>query len=198
MVAPELLEEVRHFIGHVQADMWEAYRTRFPSIVHDGVSHAFFVTKERVDLLRNLLEYLVFFVERLPLAPECEDAAVVFAHFKRTVGQYCAYLDEKDVQGAVMIESLLRHAEELGPGDIERRRRETLGEIETLLAAAGGPDVRGYAALFLALQRVSEFWFWVKGEQIRHVRESDVYLHRLASLLTGLLPPAGKTDLASG
>lgn len=198
-ISPELLvEEVRYFINHVQQDMWEAYKSRFPTTVDGGISYAFFVTKERVDLLRNLLEYLVFFVDRLPMAADGADATVVFRHFKKTVRQYCSILDEKDVLGAVLIESLMRRPDGLTPDEVREKRNSIQQLITILIARANAPDPSGYFSLFHALRQVSEFWFWVKGEEFRHIRESDLYLYRLATLLASRLPTEAVVPSANG
>lgn len=176
----ELLRaEVRHYIDHVYVDMADSHHRRAPKRVDFRQSHSFFVSRERFERLREILEYMLHFTHHLPMAPE-EEAAAQFRQFRDHLLAHAALLQETDVAAAA---GRARSGSGEGLPDAAKAAERAARDITAAIRSARAPLPDDWRKLFHAVQRICAFWFELKASQVSHVRESDVYLYRLAEFL---------------
>lgn len=181
-----LIEEIQNFIDTVYMEMGQAVIRRNPEEMDDEVTCAFFRTKERIDILTVILQYLLAFVQQLPLGQTAGD---LFRQFREMVLAYYRVLLDVDVREAICREyrrfvSLQSQAEV----DAEARILRLYEEAAALIATAAEPVLEDYHKLFQALLRFSEFWFEVRGFNFRRIRKSDIYIYKMLEFILQKYP----------
>jgi hypothetical protein len=178
--------EVKHYIRNVEVDWMQIMAERSqPNEMNPDEALFFFRSRERLDNSKFLLQYLLSFVDRLPLQPDLAgDIANPFAQFKSFVQFQIALLKEEDVAKAIMQEyTSLGLVNEANRWYYDFKLSEKFDELGKLVEGACIATVDAYFQLFDALQRLSLFWFEIRGDNIRRVRKSDMYIYKLAQIL---------------
>ena len=148
-----------------------------------------FRRKERLSNTKFLLQYLLMFLREMPspekvkLLPENP-----FLQFRDFVLSLISDLKEED-----LIEAVLCEYRELGilnqsnlwlyKGKIRLfhdKLKESMRQVKT-------PTPEGYKAMFLALRKISLFWFGVRRENLNRIRKSDLYIYKLVRILLNRL-----------
>ena len=121
--------------------------------------------------------------EKVKLLPENP-----FLQFRDFVLSLISDLKEED-----LIEAVLCEYRELGilnqsnlwlyKGKIRLfhdKLKESMRQVKT-------PTPEGYKAMFLALRKISLFWFGVRRENLNRIRKSDLYIYKLVRILLNRL-----------
>ncbi len=144
-----------------------------------------FRRKERLSNTKYILQYLLLFLEDMPtpekvrLLPENP-----FIQFRDFVLYQISDLKEEDVINAV-----LREYEDLGILNTSNlwihkgKIRLFHDKLKESLREATEPVPESYAQLFLALRKLSLFWFGIRRENLDRIRKSDLYIYKLVRIL---------------
>lgn len=183
-----LLAEVRHYTDHLFKNMADSHRRRTSAKIDHRQSHNFFVSRERFERLREILVYLMHFCHHLPMGPD-NNSVLQFRQFREHLLAHVALLKEPDVNEAAAHESRISG----NAHDTRHLAERAALEITTLIRAARTPAVDDWRKLFTALKRYSAFWIGISNPRVSRIRESDMYLLRLADHLLHTLDTSSPT-----
>ncbi|MCP5107586.1 MAG: hypothetical protein GY950_29630, partial [bacterium] len=181
----QLTADINAHIKTVESENLKFLHSRESREVSSKDTYAFFRCQERSRNTRLLLQYLVTFLSKLPLAKDIEEKVVNPFDQLKTFTRYSAdLLKEQDVTIAI-----LREHERLGllnetntwyyRGQINKNHKQILEALENI----GPISHENYCKIFETLQRLCLFWFSVRSENINRVRKSDIYVYKLSRIL---------------
>lgn len=147
----------------------------------------FLRSQERIRNTKYILQYLTSFFSNLPLGEDIETGDVLvnpFDQIKSFTLSHINLMEEQDVNIAI-----LREYERLGlltesnrcyyQGQIDNSHKTLVG----ILNRARLATVEDYRKIFFGLQRLCDFWFSVRNEEIQRVRKSDIFIYQLTRYL---------------
>ncbi len=181
-----LLIELRQYLRGIDRQLVQVIEERQNAEILDAATAAnFFRSKERVENDKQLLQYMMAFLTRLPTAEEIAgDLVDPFAQFREFVCVQVDQLCDEDV-----VQAILREYRRRGLVDADNEWYHRLGiverheELRQMVRSASGPTAEGWRRLFLALQRYCRFWFDLRQRDMARIRRSDVFMYRLSRML---------------
>ncbi len=180
-----LVTDVQDFIKNIEQENVGFLQSRKEEPITSADTLRFFRSQERTRNSRLTLQYLVAFLDKLPLKEDIIEKLVnPFEQFKSFTLFGVELLKEPDVNTAI-----LREHERLGllnetntwyyRGQINKNYKQVLDVVFT----AKTISIEGYCKLFEALQRLCLFWFSVRSENIKRVRKADIFIYKLSYVL---------------
>ncbi len=156
----------------------------------DKSTTEFFRKRNRYRASKKLLQYLVKIIDDLPEDDMKRDLnSDHFNEFKRLVAFQSELMQEEDVVLAMEREfEEIRREKKINLWYFRGQMRNAINEITGLIRQADKPVLESYHKLFNALSRLSSFWFYVRGNDEKRVRITDVYIHKLLRVLISRFP----------
>ncbi len=181
----QLVLAIEEYIQIVEIENVKFLQARKAGEISSAETFKFFRSQERSRNTRLILQYLVAFLDKLPLKDDFEEKMInPFLQMKTFTRNNINLLKDADVG-----EAILKEHEKLGllqesnawyyRGQISKNHKQILKVIES----ARLPIPRHYCALFEALNRLCLFWFSVRNENIKRVRRSDIFIYKLTLIL---------------
>jgi len=107
-----------------------------------------------------------------------------FEQLKSFIRYNVELMNHKDVKRLIDSQTSKKSSsDEKSPPNYLDFIHKNYSEIICLLDNAKAPVLKHYQYLFDALQKLCNFWFEVKHQDISQVRKSDVYIYKLSYLL---------------
>ena len=159
----------------------------------DKSTTEFFRKRNRYRASKKLLQYLVRIIDDLPDDDRKRDLnSDHFNEFKRLVAFQSELMKEEDVINAMEREfEEMRREKKINLWYFRGQMRSAINEITELIRQADKPVPESYHKLFKALSRLSSFWFYVRGNNEKRVRITDVYINKLLRVLISRFPEIG-------
>lgn len=150
----------------------------------------FFRKRDRYRSTKKLIQYLIRILNDIPdrtfSGPLNPDH---FLEFKKLVSFQAGLLGESDVADAILNEFRERSARDhVSIWYYKGIIRNAVNEIGGLVRQAEKPVTADYRKLFEALKKISSFWFFVRKDDEKRIRISDVYIFKLVSALSARFP----------
>jgi hypothetical protein len=180
-----LINDVNEYVKSVEQESVQMLHARKNRQITSKDTFKFFRSQERNRNTRLLLQYLVTFLNELPMEKDIDGKLVnPFDQLKSFSRFWLGLLKENDVTNAILSEhEKLGLLNETNAWYYRGQINKSYKQISDVLARAQKPIVEHYCLLFEALQRICLFWFSVRNENINRVRKSDVYLFKLSWIL---------------
>ena len=180
-----LVDQALRFIEDLYLEMCNGFHQRAGGDIDQDTAYIFFRSKERIDNLKMLLQYLIYFVREVSYqALVQEDLHKPFRQFRGFIHNHIGLLAEEDVKNAIMREYIRRlPLAEHSRDDFERRIATQHQALNAKLAGAEQPSPEGFFKLFDALRQTSRFWLELKDLDCRRIRRSDFYIYKFSRLL---------------
>jgi hypothetical protein len=181
-----LFIELRHYLRIIDLEMDRATEARQnDEAVDPDMAEVFFRAKERNENVKQLLQYMMAFLAKIPLREDIErDIADPFAQFKTFANFQISLLLEADVRRAILREYRKRGL--VNDGNEWYYKLAVVERCEEemhLVKKAVEPSREDWNRIFRALQDNCRFWFEVRQLDMKRIRKSDVYIYRLSRLL---------------
>ncbi len=180
------IAEIRTFMENVYSDMAKSLNMRAKRYrVNEKDAIAFLRSKERMDNLNLILQYLIFYNRKGNLLADDPDERIKpFEQFKDALRFLYNQMLELDVKKAIFGEyvnilPIEEHSMELFDEKINVAH-DTLIELCT---CAFRPDKEGFEKVFDSLLKFSHYWFELRNHDLARIRKSDVYAFKLAKRL---------------
>ena len=181
----DLLREIKQYTSVMEMDDIDALKARKDEEITPKEAFKFYRSHERIQYIKLILQYLIFFLSNIPLEDEIRDKpANPFKQFKEFVNFNTELLRESDV-----IDAVLREYEKQGVLN-ERNEWYYRGQVDKcftkikeIISGADRPLIRDYRKLFEALQGLCSFWFSVRSHNLENIRISDVFIYKLTWVL---------------
>ncbi len=180
-----LLSEVQYFIEHIEEEINAALRWRELDQAAEAVTAALFRDKQRIQLLRVILQELVTLSRSLPTAEGGpSEVTERFLRFRQAVASYIGCLQNDE-----LIRAIVSEYQRFGPlqdptrQDIEKKIADICRELNGMVQQARSADASGYLQLLAALHKQCLFWFEIRGFNFRQIRKSDVYIFKLTDFM---------------
>ncbi len=181
----ELYTDIATYITNVEQENVKYLNARETGQISASDTYRFFRSQERTRNVRLILQYLVTFLDGLPLQSDIDpDVVNPFLQIKTFARNLINLLKEPDV-----IDIILREHKQLGllnesntwyyRGQISKNHKQIIELIDQREIAS----IRGYCQVFEALNRLCLFWFSVRNENMKRVRRSDIYIYKLTLIL---------------
>jgi len=150
----------------------------------------FFRKRDRYRSTKKLLQYLIRIIDNLPEGDVKKKInASHFFEFKKLVSFQAELMQEGDVLTAMTDEfQEMSRVNKINLWYYKGQMRSAYNEISELIRQADNPVPADYHKLFNALIRISSFWFYVRGDDVRRVRITDVYIYKLLQILISRFP----------
>lgn len=180
-----LIDQALRFIEDLYLEMCNGFHLRAGGDIDQDTAYIFFRSKERIDNLKMLLQYLIYFVREVSYQVLMhDDLQKPFHQFRAFIQNHVGLLAEDDVKSAIMREYVRRlPIAEHSLDDFERRIEAQHQMLNAMLAGADKPSPEGFFKLFDALRQTSRFWLELKDHQCRRIRRSDFYIYKFSRLL---------------
>jgi len=179
------LQEVKQYLETVYEDMTRSLKLRYnQDEMDDQATFEFFRTKDRIDNIMIILQYLLHFSEKsIPTSTE-DNLEEQFEQFKEAVCFQFGLLLEDDVKKALYKELIPTTPDHMRSREyFENKIQEEYDTLMHLVKAAQSSGVQEYTDLFDGLIRYYQFWFEVKTQSFNKIRKSDMYIYRLSKYL---------------
>lgn|GEM_PF-5402639 len=180
-----LIEQVNRFIEQLYLDMSNGYHSRGGGFIDEITAFHFFRSKERVDNLKILMQYLVYFVKEISVHSLGEhDLVKPYEQFKEFIRKHIDMMEEADVRQAIMREYV--HVLPLEDHLLETFDKKIIGQhrkLIRLIDTASLPTADNFFKLFDSLRLFSRFWFDLKNQDHRRIRRSDFYIYKFSRFL---------------
>lgn len=178
-------QEAEYILKVMEADPNVTLAERLDQQVAPDSLQRFFRRHERNDKACRVLQYLLAFLERVPtqddLAREPVNPADQFRDF---IAYQADLLLEEDVQTAVFSEANHRDLPRAGSvWDFQERLLATNRTLKNMLAKSEGNVSLAISNQCRVLEKLSEFWFEVRRQDLRRTRRSDIFTFLLAQLV---------------
>lgn len=181
----ELIADIGVYLKTVEKENLKFLHAEENQNINSNETLKFFRSQERIRNWRLILQYLVTFLSKIPLKEDFEEKVVnPFKQLKSFTRFYLNLLKQSDV-----IEAILREHKELGlltetniwyyKGQINKNYIQILEVLESAESAV----IEDYCEIFETLQRLCLFWFSVRNEDIKRIRNSDIYVYKLTYIL---------------
>lgn len=181
----ELIDEVKMYLQIIEQDKISILKDNITDERDAETVYRFFRSYERIKFNKRILQYLLTFLEELPLGERNDgDLANPFEQMKTFIRFSVELLQEQDV-----VDSIIRDHQRLGlfnkatawyyEGQIKRVFQELMDGIE----GARKPELEDYRKLFEALNHLSLYWFSVRDLDNKRIRITDVFIYKLTRLL---------------
>ena len=146
-----------------------------------------------MNCMKKLLLYLVKIIDDIPGDDMTRDLnSDHFSEFKRLVAFQSELMQEGDVILAMEKEfEEMSREKKINLWYFKGQMRSAMNEITELIGQADKPVPEDYHKLFKALSRLSSFWFYVRGNDEKRIRITDIYLSKLIKVLINRFPETG-------
>jgi hypothetical protein len=184
-VRQQVIDRVRAHIKDTEAEFARHLRPTDSRPVNEEELDKFLTSHERNEYRKLLLQYLVTFYEGLPTREEIESIPVnPFEQFKTFVSYNLNLLRESDVRASIESEIQQQKRSKLEVAEHYLQQIQGLfSHISDQIGDAVESTPANYCKLFRALQNLCILWFFVKDNDIRQIRRSDVYIFQLTQIL---------------
>jgi hypothetical protein len=182
----KLKQDIEDYFNTTALEGYRIIKFRKNNEVSSKDTFKFFRYKERTQNTHHIIQYMVAFLEKLPLAEDIVNEVInPFEQFKGFVRYNIDLLIEADV-----VEGILGEYQRTGllndknswyyKGQIEK----LYNYLSKMLDEAAQPVKSDYEKLLKIVQRLCLFWFSLRGENYQRVRKSDIFLYKLSKILT--------------
>jgi hypothetical protein len=182
-----LRSEVELSLAKNERSQDDILAARSKLIFPPAILENFFRSRERNEKISQLLQFLLAFLVRIPDKSECEKKLFnPIGQFRECIFFQVALLREEDVHQAVFNEvNLMDSPDGDNVWDYRRRVIEKNRELIKMLAACSDKGPGAVFTLCRVLEHLCLFWFDVRGGNMNRIRQSDVFIYRLARILQG-------------
>ncbi len=181
-----LLSEISNYLDTMVEDNLRKFvQKRDNSNVLNKSANEFFRKRNRYRATRKLLQCLIGMVNCIPEGDmkNCLNADH-FYKFKKLIVFQSDLMYEPDVITAIENEFMeMSKREKVNLWYYRGRMRTVCNEITELIQQAEKPVPEDYQKLFDVLSMISSFWFYVRGDDEKKTRISDVYISQLIKSL---------------
>lgn len=180
-----LIDQVNSFIEKLYLDMSNGFHLRAGGRIDETVAFNFFRSKERMDNIKILMQYLVYFVKDISVHNlGDEDLVNPYEQFKEFIRAHINMLLQDDVRQAIMREFIqITPLEDHKLENFEKRINNQHRKLIRLVETAPIPTADNFFKLFDTLRQFSRFWFDIKNQDHRRIRRSDFYVYKFSRLL---------------
>ena len=194
MLARKCAEELSHLESY-----WGECRKAKGTVISESETEIFFRSRERNNNVCLIIQYLQFFVEKLPDEEEIASAPVnPFSQMISFIDYACELLNAEDViNAALAINRDLGLVTDITSWYYRGRVELIYREMKKRLKLQLQPEKAGYTVLLDLLQDLCCFWFAFRNENHHKVRKSDICIYQLCSLIRSRyqLPPYRKKTI---
>ncbi len=157
--------------------------------IHNNTNE-FFRKRNRYRATKKLLNYLLKLINDIPGREiKKEFNPEHFHEFKKLILFQSDLIKEPDVVIAMDREfGKMSREKKVNLWYYKGKIRSAYFNITELIGQAEKAVPEDYQRLFEALGRISAFWFYVRGEDEKRVRITDVYIFQLLSILRNKFP----------
>ncbi len=187
----ELKIEIRDYLSTmVEGNLRKFVQKRENEDILNKSTAEFFRKRNRYRAGKKLLHYLVRIIDDLPKGDMSRNLnSGHFNEFKKLIEFQAELMQEEDVIIAMEKEfEEMSREKKVNLWYFRGQMRSTINEITELIRQADGPVPECYHKLFRALRKLSSFWFYVRGNDEKRVRVTDVYIYKLLMILTDRFP----------
>jgi hypothetical protein len=179
-----LINEVKDYIDRVELHALKTIKTKqLDATINSEDNYYYLRCKERYQNSVLLHQYLLTFLHRVPSNLDLtKETCNPFEQFKTFIRKCADSMKDQDVSQLVY---QINHSDKYSDSknNSVTNIEDYYQEIIELIDSAKYPTPRYYKNLFLALKKLSIFWFCLKEEDISKVRKSDIYTYKLAKIL---------------
>lgn len=181
----EFLTNVNNYLTRLEISETEILELRTTDKVFTQEINKFFRSKERNQNVKLIIQYLMTFLENLPLKKDIENEPInPFKQFKGFTEFNINVLKEDDVQQAAF--RIQRESKKIKNKKIWCDKK-TIDKIHSKMLASikdtESATPSNYLKLFKALNELCIFWFRIRSQNLLKVRASDMYIYKLTSIL---------------
>ncbi|MCP4218814.1 MAG: hypothetical protein GY765_29550 [bacterium] len=145
----------------------------------------FFRSKERIDNLKLILQYLLYLTSEVDIhTANHDDLVMPFTQFKQSVRYFFSQLLEEDVKKAIYEDYLhIAMDDKEAVAEVNRRIDDTHQRLMRMCDAAVSPVCEDFSILFRALMEYVRYWSELGRNDRKRVRKSYVYIYKLSKIL---------------
>ncbi len=182
-----LLSEIRATIKQLETDAIKAANSRLTNKEKLAAedAHIFFRSQERMSNVKLILQYLVAFVEKVPMKSDLkDDIANPFKQFKSFIDYNVELLTAKDVvSAAIELDKKLGLINDTNIWYYKGRIVQTHKKLKRVLIECREPLTDDYINLFEVARDLSIFWFSFRNQQLDKIRQTDIFIYLLSTYL---------------
>lgn len=181
----DLLKNIKIYIKKVESNDYKVVSAQRGKALSAEDTNLFFRSLERHQNNVLMLQYLISFLDKLPLSDDISaDPADPFHQFKKFILFNLELLNEPDVLDSIFKE--LRDQGILKPDNIGQCRMWVKGkyeEVSDMVQHAHKAVKEDWVKLFSTLKWITTFWFSVKKHDPDKIRKVDKFHYFLALIL---------------
>lgn len=187
------IEIINYLDTMVEDNLRKFVQKRDKENILDKSTTEFFRKRNRYRASKKLLQYLVRIIVDLPKGDMRSNLSTDhFNEFKKLIEFQSDLMQEEDVIFAMEKEfEAIRIEKKINLWYFRGQMRSAINEITELIRQADKPVPEDYHKLFKALSRLSSFWFYVRGNDEKRIRISDIYISKLLKILISRFPETG-------
>ncbi len=183
----ELINEVKSYLTNIEDKSLESLvkKKGVDKVLTSSEAFKFLRSLERIDNTKLILQYLIKFIEDLPVKEDLKkEFENPFIQFKGFVENCVNLLKSDDVIFAILREHIRAGLiNEKNINDYKRRIDKIYLEITEILKTIKEPCIMNYKKLLVILINFSKLWFMVRNENLKYVRKSDIYIYKLSNII---------------
>ena len=178
-------QEASYLLKIMEADPNFALAERFGRNMSPVALEHFFRNKERSEKSCQIMQYLLAFLGQIPTGSDVQGQPVNPAEqFRDFLSYETDLLLEEDVKNAVFQETSNKDYFHAGAvWDIQENILTMNRKLRNMLAKEDANVAAFISSLCRVLEHLCQFWFDVRGHDIRRTRRSDIFMYLLAQLV---------------